>query len=47
MELLELFQALHSKVIQLQGLNLASIALLPKNDSALEMKDYRPVSLQH
>jgi hypothetical protein len=46
-ELLQPFDALHSKAIQLQGLNLASIALLPKNDTAKEMKDYRPISLQH
>jgi hypothetical protein len=46
-ELIQLFDALHSKAIQLQCLNLASIALLPKNESAKEMKDYRPISLQH
>jgi hypothetical protein len=46
-DLIQLFDALHSKSIQLQGLNIASIALLPKNELAKEMKDYRPISLQH
>jgi hypothetical protein len=46
-ELLQLFSALHSKNISLAGLNLASIALLPKVDNALELRDYRPISLQH
>jgi hypothetical protein len=46
-ELLELFQVLYSKEIRLDGLNLASIALLPKKEHASQVTDYRPVSLQH
>jgi hypothetical protein len=46
-ELLQLFSALYSKNISLAGLNLANIALLPKLDNALELNNYRPISLQH
>jgi hypothetical protein len=46
-DLLELFSALYDKNISLAGLNLANIALLPKMDNAMEIKDYRPISLQH
>jgi hypothetical protein len=44
-ELRQLFLALYSKNISLAGLNLANIALLPKKDNALEIRDYRPISL--
>jgi hypothetical protein len=46
-ELMELFKALHDKKIKLDGLNLASIALLPKKEHASQITDYRPISLQH
>jgi hypothetical protein len=46
-ELLELFQSLYTKEIKLDGLNLASIALLPKKEDATQITEYRPISLQH
>jgi hypothetical protein len=46
-DLLALFKAWHDQTVNLSGVNLAYIALLPKRDDPQEIKDYRPISLQH
>jgi hypothetical protein len=46
-DLLALFQAWYNTTIDLSGVNLAYIALLPKRDAPQEMSDNRPISLQH
>jgi hypothetical protein len=46
-DLLALFQAWHNNSVDLKGVNLAHITLLPKKDNPKEMRDYRPISLQH
>lgn len=45
--LIQLFQPLHNKTIDLSGLNLAFITLLPKCDNPQKVTDYRHVLLQH
>ncbi|KAM0888278.1 hypothetical protein ACQ4PT_028461 [Festuca glaucescens] len=40
-------EAWHNHSVDLSGVNLAYIALLPKRDDPHEMNDYRPISLQH
>jgi hypothetical protein len=46
-DLLALFRAWHDQTVNLSGVNLAYIALLPKREDPQEIKDYRPISLQH
>jgi hypothetical protein len=46
-DLLELLQCVYNMDIQLAGLNLATVALLPKCDNATHIKDFKTVSLQH
>ena len=46
-ELLQLFAKLHDKTVQLQGVNLDNVTLLPKCPNPLYITDYRPVWLQH
>jgi hypothetical protein len=42
-----LFQAWYNRTVDPTGVNLEYITLLPKRDTPQEIKDYRPVSLQH
>jgi hypothetical protein len=46
-DLMLLFGEFYSKTVALNGINLANIMLLPKNDEATSITDFRPVSLQH
>ena len=46
-DLLRFFDDFHRNVVDLTGINSAFITLLPKKDTPLEMRDFRPISLVH
>lgn len=46
-DLVQFFSELHHNHLDLQGINTAYIALLPKKETPLELRDYRPISLVH
>jgi hypothetical protein len=47
LDLMALFKAWHDQTVDLLGVNVAHIALLPKTEDPQQIKDYRPISLQH
>ena len=44
-EIMEVFQNFHTQVVFEKSLNTAFLALIPKKANAMEMKDFRPISL--
>ena len=44
-EIMEVFQNFHTKVVFEKSLNTAFLALIPKKANAMEIKDFRPISL--
>ena len=44
-EIMEVFQNFHTQVVFEKSLNIAFLALIPKKANAMEIKDFRPISL--
>ena len=44
-EIMEVFQNFHTQVVFEKSLNTAFLALIPKKANAMEIKDFRPISL--
>ena len=44
-EIMEVFQNFHTQVVFEKSLNTAYLALIPKKANAMEIKDFRPISL--
>ena len=44
-EIMEVFQNFHTQVVFEKSLNIAFLALIPKKADAMEIKDFRPISL--
>ena len=46
-DFLKFFGDFHAKQVALDGINIAYITLLPKIDTPMELRDFRPISLVH
>ena len=44
-EIMEVFQNFHTQVVFEKSLNTTFLALIPKKANAMEIKDFRPISL--